>query len=133
MVLQQFSKAFTARETSNPKTVLAFYAGVLVILGGTAIGAVAVLASTKLDLWLIPWCLLAAAIFFVGLVVVVVVINIKDPSKLMLTKVTGKEYAEIQRYTIGDSLMGEQTVIAGQVPKSYHLQPPLTLVKRHKQ
>ena len=101
--------AVHAKRTVNPKTVLAFYATVLGILLGATVTAVAILAKAHVREDLIPWLLGFAAIMVLALVMGVFIVTIIDPSKLMLTQVTGTEYAAIQRHVVvGDSATGER-------------------------
>src|SRR5947209_7890988 len=96
------------RQTSNPKTVLAFYAVIVGILESAALGAIWVLAWSHTMTWLIPWILGTAILSFVLVVGAVLVINMVDPSKLMLGQITGHEYAAIHGMRLGDSLTGER-------------------------
>jgi hypothetical protein len=104
-------KAIQSRQSSNPKTVLGFYGAVLAVILGGCVAAVWVLAVTHTMTSLIPWIFGAGAIVFVGLLITVVVINLVDPSKLMLGQISGIEYSEIQRARLGDSLKGEREVV----------------------
>ena len=104
----QITNAFRSRQTINPKTVLGFYATVLGLLLTATVGAVGILAQTGTRTDLIPWLLTFGAVFLVLLILGVFVVTLIDPSKLMLTQVTGSEYAAIQhRAIIGDSTVGE--------------------------
>jgi hypothetical protein len=96
------------RYTENPRTVLGFFATVLGLILAADIAAVATLAYADVKTGLIPWLLGFAGVVFVALVGAVLVIALVDPSKLMLGRVTGSEYAEIQRLTLGDSRAGER-------------------------
>jgi hypothetical protein len=110
VAVPQLSSAIAAKQTMNPKTVLAFYAGVLAIDIVGATTAIAVLAWSGKSIWLIPWILAVAVVIFIALVIAVFVLNIMAPAKLMLTQVTGREYMQIQQSTLGDSLTGEHPV-----------------------
>jgi hypothetical protein len=101
-------EAIRARRTSNPKTVLGFYATVLGLLLSACVGAAFVLAETKTATYLIPWVLGFGALVFVMLVAGVFVITLTDPSKLMLGQITGSEYVAIHQAVLGDSLTGER-------------------------
>jgi len=94
-------------KTSSPKTVLGFYATVLGFLLLACVIAVIGLAQTGTATYLIPWILLFGGGVFVALLAGVFVITLIDPSKLMLGKVSGFEYAVMHRVKIGDSLSGE--------------------------
>lgn len=100
-----------AARTHNPKTVLAFLATVLgiAVAGSTGAGS-AVLLSGKL-LWLAPIAFGFAGALVVAVLVVVFIIIWKDPSKLLLTQLSGSEYLSIQReIVLGDSTSGEKRV-----------------------
>jgi hypothetical protein len=96
-----------AGEYTTPKTVLGFYAGVLAILELGVIGALTILATDEDLHHLIPWTLAFAAVTLIGLIAIVVAINVKDPTKLQLGRVTGREFLDYQRVTRGDSIGGE--------------------------
>ncbi|WP_431835922.1 hypothetical protein [Cellulomonas sp. Y8] len=105
---EQLFQSFGSRQTSNPKTVLAFYATIfgITIVGMT--GLVMVLATTKTATGLIPWILGVGTAGASLLVLGVYRLNSKDPAKLMLGQITGSEYASIQSVTLGDSSRGER-------------------------
>jgi hypothetical protein len=99
-------ESFRSSKTYNPKTFLAYFATLfgLVLVGATTLCGV--LAWTGTAVWLIPF-----VFGFVGLVTLFVLVGIfvvmlVDPSKVMLTQVSGTEYVEIQRATLGDSSSG---------------------------
>jgi len=94
-------------EYSSPRTVLGFYAGVLIILEVGVVAVVAFLASQNDLHHLIPWAMAFGAVAFLGIVVVVVSINFRDPTKLQLGQMTGREFVDYQRVTRGDSIGGE--------------------------
>jgi hypothetical protein len=102
------TQAIRARQTSNPKTVLAFYGTVLAILTAGGAGMIAALAETHQATFLIPW--IAG---FVGAVIVLVLIGVFvltlfDPSALMLGQVSASDYAALHRIRLGDSDIGER-------------------------
>lgn len=96
------------RQTINPKTVLGFYATVLGLVLATTVGLVGVLAVNNVATYLIPWLLGFSGFVFVALIAGVFIVSLKDPSKLMLTQVTGMEYAQIQTLILGDSSTGDR-------------------------
>jgi hypothetical protein len=57
--------------------------------------------------YLIPIVLVVFGVIFIAIIAVVLTFSWKDPSKLMLGQITGREYAVIQRLTLGDSNAGE--------------------------
>jgi hypothetical protein len=93
-------------EYSSPKTVLGFYAGVLVILEAGVVAATGVLATQDSLHYLIPWILAFGAATLIVLIGIVVAMNVRDPTKLQLGQITGREYIEAQ-VTLGDSTAGE--------------------------
>lgn len=112
-------------EFSTPKTVLGFYAGVMAIVELGVVGVITVLATNDSLRYLVPWTLLFAALVLVALIGIVVAMNIRDPSKLQLGQMTGREFIDYQRLTLGDSVSGEYTeevsgrhsVLLGESPK----------------
>lgn len=86
--------------------MLGFYAGVLVILEAGVVAALLVLGSNDDLHSLVPWVLGFGAFTLIGVIVVVVVVNLIDPTKLQLGRVTGKEFLDYQRVR-GDSIGGE--------------------------
>jgi hypothetical protein len=99
------------RHTVNPRTVLGFYATVLVIVLSGACTLTGILATTDTLTWLIPWLLAFCGMLTLGCLTAIFYINIKHPANLMLGQITGMEYAEISRQTIlGNDIEGERTV-----------------------
>ena len=87
--------------------MLGFYAAVLVILEAGVVGSTAVLATESSLHYLIPWTLGFGALVLIGLIGVVVAMNVRDPTKLQLGRVSGREFLDYQRVTRGDSIAGE--------------------------
>lgn len=128
MVATQLINAVRSRQTINPKTVLGFYATILGIMLTATIVIVSVLAKTGKQLNLIPWLLAFSGMVFVLLVAGVFIITLVDPSKLMLTQVTGTEYAAIQHQVIlGDSSAGERVELVAAMPGVDSTPEPLTV------
>lgn len=108
-VITQVTNAVRGRQTINPRTVLGFYATVLGILFAGTVGTVGVLASTGVETGMIPWLLGFSGLLLLLVLAGVFVVSLVDPSKLMLTQVTGSEYAHIQQQLIlGDSSRGDR-------------------------
>src|ERR1700678_2325646 len=107
-MIAELSNAIRSRQISNPKTVLGFYATVLAILLSGDVGAIAVLATTRVSTFLIPWLLGFAGLNVFMLLAGVFIITLIDPSKLMLGQITGTEYAQIHRVMLGDSDSGQR-------------------------
>jgi hypothetical protein len=117
VVITQITDTIKGRQTINPKTVLGFYATVLGILLAGGVSATGFLATTDTATWLLPWILGFCAGVFVLLLVGVFAITLIDPSKLMLSQVSGTEYAAIQqRVILGDSTSGERVEIISPEP-----------------
>lgn len=114
-MIAELTSAIRARQYSNPRTVLGFYAAVLALLLTGDIAAVGVLASTKVSTFLIPWLLAFAGTVLFLLLIGVFIVTLIDPSKLMLGQITGSEYATIHRIVLGDSDSGQrvQSVVQG--------------------
>lgn len=111
------------RQIANPRTVLGFFAGVLVIWGGGCLTGVWILASFHVMLNLIPWILASAGVFFIALVVALFIVMLGAAHKLMLGPVSGSEYAEILK--VGDSDRGERLEqVIGILPGSQRVPKP---------
>jgi len=110
IVATEINRALFSKKKSEPKSVLGFYAIVIGILFAGSVAASSALAWSDTDTWLIPWILGFSALFLIVLVVGVFFVMLRDPSKLMLTHVTGDEFLAIQsHHTLGDSLTGQET------------------------
>jgi hypothetical protein len=72
------------------------------------IAGVGVLASTKVEVSLIPWLFGFAGLIILLLLGCVFFATMTDPSRLMLGQITGTEYANIRRITLGDSDSGRR-------------------------
>ena len=104
----QITNAFRSRQTISPRSVLGYFATVLASLLTASIPAIAILASHEDWSYLIPWILIFDAAVVLLLIAGPFIVAMIDPSKLMLTHVTGTEYAVIQQGSlVGDSRMGE--------------------------
>jgi hypothetical protein len=111
-MIVELTNAIRSRQISNPRTVLGFYAGVIALLLAGDVAAVGVLASAKIETFLIPWLLGFAGAMILLLLLGVFIVTLIDPSKLMLGQITGTEYADIHRITLGDSDSGGRRVEA---------------------
>ena len=115
----EVNRSLFARRKSEPKSVLGFYAIVLGILCAACVAICGALAWSGTAVGLIPWVLGFAALFLILLVAGVFVVMLRDPSKLMLTHVTGDQFLAIQsQHTLGDSLRGEHTISVLLSPRS---------------
>jgi hypothetical protein len=92
---------------TSPRTVLGFYAGVLGLLEVGVVAVSIVLASQSSLHYLFPYVLGFGALVFITLVAIVVLINVRDPTKLQLGQVSGREFIEYQA-TVGDSASGQR-------------------------
>jgi hypothetical protein len=106
---REATRGIASGEYSRPKTVLGFF-GVLAGLFISA-GVTMIVADLIHGRGINPY--VTGALIFLGVLTAFVVIGvyivmIKDPSKLMLGTITGKEYSEIQQLTQGDNVSGER-------------------------
>lgn len=90
--------------------MLAFYATVLGLTLAATVGVVTALAWSRTATSAIPFVLCFGGLAFLLVLGSVLYINLRDPSRLMLGRVTGSEYAEIQHLRLGDSQSGEREV-----------------------
>ena len=114
-LVKQAVQAVASRESAAPRTILAFLLGMYTVLLTCAVGTVVALASTDSS-GAIPYVLGFVALITVALSIAILVITWKDPTRLMLGQITGREYAAIRReLTYGDDLSGERraTIIEG--------------------
>lgn len=127
--VQEVVRAFRSGERTSPKTVLGFLAIMVSILATASIFSVWLLSSKPNLYYLIPIVLIVFVILFILVISAVLLIGWKDPSKLMLGQITGRDYALIQRLTLGDSNAGErvQDVIVeiGEISDTIQGQPKL--------
>lgn len=105
--MRQMSREISSGTYSRPKTVLGFFGIVLLILVAGVVGLGGVVGRYDLSDKLV-WVALA----FVGVVVIVILFEVfrhlrRDPTRLMLGEMSGQEFAEYQKMTMGDSLTGE--------------------------
>jgi hypothetical protein len=108
-VTGEFTRAVAQRQTINPRTVLGFYATIILILLTASISMVTVLATTKTATEFIPWIISFTALGVLAIIGGVFYINIRRPANLMLGQITGTEYAEIHKQVIlGNSSNGER-------------------------
>ena len=108
------------RHTEQPRTVLGFYAISAGIMFSGIIGLISVLGWTGEAEWLIPFLAIAAILIFVAVIAGVFIVNVKAPEKLMLGRVSGSEFVEIQRVQLGDGQFGERIEL---LPKRRSLSP----------
>ncbi len=107
--IHELTRAFKGGERSSPKTVLGFFAIMIGIAGTTAVAAIAFIAGVDKLRYLVPVILIVFLVVFLSVMIVVMVLSWKDPSKLMLGQITGRDYVLIQqqKMTLGDSTSGE--------------------------
>lgn len=116
-VLSQLTSGFQTRQIASPKSVLGFYGVVIAVTMSAAVGASTALLWSGRSVYLVPWILGIAFLFVAAVVAAVVFTSRRDPSKLMLTHVTGTEYTAIQQQTVlGDSAAGERLASLNPVP-----------------
>jgi hypothetical protein len=107
MMPKEASHTIRSANYKSPKTILGFFAIVvgIVITGASAV--IGLLSRVDSLHSYIPWVL-----FFAAFIVVVVLVGIfvtawKDPTVLMLGQITGQDYIENKKLTLGDSNSGE--------------------------
>lgn len=94
-------------EYSSPKTILGFFALVVGIVAAAVVGGVAVLATDAALHHLIVPVLIFFGVLVVAVLIAVLSIALRDPTKLQLGEVSAREFIEYQRLTLGDSMAGE--------------------------
>jgi hypothetical protein len=107
--LVQLTRALRGGERTSPKTVLGFLALMTSIFAALTISITWLLAGTSSLHYLIPIIVGIFVLFFFLVVLAVVMIAWKDPSKLMLGQITGRDYVLIQQLTMGDNVSGDRT------------------------
>jgi hypothetical protein len=106
--VHEVTRAIRGGEYKSPKTVLGFFAGMIGIAATVLISSIWILEGTSSLRYLIPVILAVFLALFLFVLISVIVITVKDPSKLMLGQISGRDYAEIQKITLGDSSSGER-------------------------
>ena len=123
-------RAVRGGERTSPKTVLGFLAIMVSILASATVFSVLFLSEKSKLYYLIPIVLMVFIVVFVLITGAVLLIGWKDPSKLMLGQITGRDYALIQRLTLGDSNAGERVdnviVEVGEISQLGH-RPPVVV------
>jgi uncharacterized membrane protein len=106
--VHELTRAIRSGEYASPKTVLGFF-GVMIGIAATALICIVWLLKDVARLaYLVPIVLAVFIAIFLFVLISVMIIALKDPSKLMLGQISGSDYAEIQRMTLGDSSSGER-------------------------
>jgi hypothetical protein len=104
--LNQAIEAVRARESSSPRTILGVLLAIYgVLISGSVVVVIAMVGSDSDGP--IPWILLFDALITMALGAAILVITWKDPSRLMLGQLTGREYESIRRLHVGDDKAGE--------------------------
>jgi hypothetical protein len=117
--LQGVSRA--AREVRHPRTVLGFYAVLLGLVEAGVVAILVVLVSQQDLHYLVPWVIAFGALIFVAIIVVVVAMNMIDPTKLQLEPIKGQEFLDYQKVTRGDSIGGDY--VEKKKPKRVYTEP----------
>jgi len=95
------------RSRDSPKTIVGFLVAMYgILVAGSGAAAVGLANTDKSGL--VPYILVFIAVITVALGVAVLVITWKDPSRLMLGQVSGREYAAIRYIAQGDDASGER-------------------------
>jgi hypothetical protein len=116
--IHQLTHAIRTGEYRSPRTVLGFFAGMVGIAATVLIFVIWLLEKSANLRYLIPIVLTVFLAIFLFVLVGVMLIALKDPSKLMLGQISGRDYAEIQRVTLGDSRSGEHVENVMIIPPS---------------
>jgi hypothetical protein len=106
--IHQLTHAVRRGEFKSPKTVLGFFAGMVGIAASVMVLTIWLVERTASLRYIVPSVLIAFLAIFLLVLISVMVIALKDPSKLMLGQISGRDYAEIQKITLGDSSSGER-------------------------
>jgi len=115
-VVNQITRLVRSRSTANPKTPLGFYAAAIVGLLTGSVTISGILATSGVLLDLVPYILGVGAGLSLLIVIGVFAINYGRPQNLTLGQITGREFAAIEKVTLGDSRQGERVVVAGTTP-----------------
>lgn len=106
--MSQILEKAVAGKAYNPKTVLGFFAIVLAIVLAAVASATLILSRSEATVVYMPFVLGFAGLFVLLVFALVSIVMIVSPAKLMLTGVSGHEFVEIQRLSLGDSLTGKR-------------------------
>jgi hypothetical protein len=130
--INEVTRAVRKGEYTAPKTILGFFAIMISIAASTTVAAIGLLAGNARFGYLIPIILIIFVFIFLLVTITIMRIAWKDPSKLMLGRITGKDYAVIQRLTLGDSNAGEfvEAVVVDIDEVSAELQPRSAMSKK---
>ncbi|MCH4813426.1 hypothetical protein [Vreelandella neptunia] len=107
MVPKEASHTIRNASYKSPKTILGFFAIVVGILIAGTSAVIGLLSRVESLHTYIPWILLFAAFVVVTVLVGVFVTAWKDPTVLMLGQISGHDYIENKKLTLGDSNSGE--------------------------
>lgn len=107
MMPKEASHTIKSGSYKSPKTILGFFAIVVGILVTGASAVIGLISRVESLHPLIPWILVFSAIVVVIVLVGVFLTAWKDPTVLMLGQMTGHDYIEHKKLTLGDSGAGE--------------------------
>jgi hypothetical protein len=107
--LHELTRAVRSGERSAPKTVLGFAGIMISIIATVVIAALWIIADKPTLRYLVPLIIAGFFVAAIGIICLVLRMCWKDPSKLMLGQITGRDYALIQRLTLGDSTSGDKS------------------------
>lgn len=107
MAIREIAHEIRGGTYRSPKTILGFFAIVVGLVLAAVVTTVAVLARAESLHALIPWILGFAAILVVVVLAGIFFTAWKDPTVLMLGQITGHDYIENRKLTLGDSIAGE--------------------------
>ena len=104
---KEASHTIKSTNYKSPKTILGFFAIVVGILIAGTSAVIGLLSRVDALHSYIPWVLLFAAFVVVSVLVGIFVTAWKDPTVLMLGQISGQDYIENKKLTLGDSNSGE--------------------------
>jgi hypothetical protein len=109
-MLQQAIQAVGGATSGTPRTILGFLWGVLLLLLSSGVAVIGFAVGHEKLYYLIPSVVIGGVAFAAMEVVAVLVIAVFDPTKLMLSQISGEEYIKHRQVILGDSASGERAV-----------------------
>lgn len=107
MAIREVQQTIKSGSYRSPKTILGFFAIIIGILLTATTATIGILSRSELLHWLIVPVLIFAALVILFVLIGVFVTAWKDATVLMLGQVTGQEFIENRKLTLGDSISGE--------------------------
>jgi hypothetical protein len=116
LILPHAVESIRSRETAAPRSIVGFLLALYSVLMVGAVATVVGLVSSSQS-GLVVYVLGFIGLITVALCVAVLVITWKDPSRLMLGEVSGREYAALRYIKVGDDVSGERAerILSGSI------------------